>query len=217
MRAKLASIFKNRAMTTGKGAGLWRKFTYPQPDEWAEYLRRHGGFAAFGDRCAIDPTSFFSDPYLTRIGNNVRIAGGRFFGHDGSINMINAAFGKTLDNVGPITIGDDVFVGIGAIVLPNVTIASRVIVAAGAVVTRDVPSNSIVAGVPARVVGRLDDYVERVERRVEQWPWIDMVKSRGSSFDPAVEGQLRQMRVAHFFGDAADEVVRRWQKRRRVL
>jgi maltose O-acetyltransferase len=55
----------------------------------------------------------------------------------------------------PITIGDDVWIGGGSIVLPGVEIGSRVVVAAGSVVTKNVPSDCVVAGVPARVLPTL--------------------------------------------------------------
>ncbi len=61
----------------------------------------------------------------------------------------------------PVIIGDDVWVGANAAVMPGVVIGSNVVVAAGAVVTRDVPDNVIVAGVPARVVREIDDDVDR--------------------------------------------------------
>lgn len=54
-----------------------------------------------------------------------------------------------------VHIGDDVWIGTGAIILPGVKIGSRSIVAAGAVVNRDVPEDVLVAGVPARIVKRL--------------------------------------------------------------
>lgn len=50
----------------------------------------------------------------------------------------------------PVTLGRDVWIGAGAIVMPGVTIGDEAIVAAGAVVTRDVPKGAIVKGVPAR-------------------------------------------------------------------
>jgi maltose O-acetyltransferase len=57
----------------------------------------------------------------------------------------------------PITIGDNVWLGGGAIVLPGVTIGENTVVGAGAVVTRDLPANVVAVGNPARVVRTLDD------------------------------------------------------------
>lgn len=57
----------------------------------------------------------------------------------------------------PITIGDDVWVGGGAIVLPGVTVGAAAVIGAGSVVTRGVPARSVVAGNPARVVNELPD------------------------------------------------------------
>ena len=56
---------------------------------------------------------------------------------------------------GPIRIGDAVWFGGGAIVLPNVTIGDGCVIGAGSVVTRDVPANSVVAGNPARIIRSL--------------------------------------------------------------
>ncbi|MBP6872851.1 MAG: acyltransferase [Bacteroidales bacterium] len=52
----------------------------------------------------------------------------------------------------PILIGDNVWIGMRAIILKGVTIGNGSIVAAGAVVTKDVPPNTVVGGVPARVI-----------------------------------------------------------------
>lgn len=56
----------------------------------------------------------------------------------------------------PIVIGNNVWVGASATVLPGVTIGDNAVVAAGAVVTKDVPADTVVGGVPARVLQRID-------------------------------------------------------------
>lgn len=60
------------------------------------------------------------------------------------------------DSIAPVSIEDDVWIGNGAIILKGVTIGPRSIVAARAVVTRDVPADSVVAGNPARVVKTME-------------------------------------------------------------
>jgi maltose O-acetyltransferase len=60
----------------------------------------------------------------------------------------------------PITIGDNVWLGGGAIVLPGVTIGENTVVGAGAVVTRDLPADVVAVGNPARVVRKVDDQAD---------------------------------------------------------
>ncbi len=66
---------------------------------------------------------------------------------------------KKIDEQGistnPITIEDDVWIGANAVILPGVTIGSHCVIAAGAVVTKDVPTHSLVAGVPAKVIKQI--------------------------------------------------------------
>jgi len=73
------------------------------------------------------------------------------------VTSSDANFSRLMERISPvrgrIVIGDDAWIGTGVIVLPNVTIGRAAIVGAGAVVTRDVPEEAVVVGVPARVVG----------------------------------------------------------------
>lgn len=57
---------------------------------------------------------------------------------------------------GVLTIGDNVFIGAGSIIVKPITIGSNVIIAAGSVVTKDIPDNSMVAGVPAKIIRKLE-------------------------------------------------------------
>ena len=90
------------------------------------------------------------------IGSHVHLAQGI------TVTALNHNFADTnkrIDEQGITTktvcIGDDVWIGTNAVVLPGVTIGSHVVVAAGAVVTKDVPDNCVVGGVPAKLLKKL--------------------------------------------------------------
>ena len=124
---------------------------YPSIEEW----RARG--VVIGDNCHIYTNSIdYGHSFLVKIGNNVTISKATLLTHDGSTKK---AVGYS--KCGKIEIGDDVFIGAGAIILPNVVVGSRVVVGAGAVVTKDIPDNSIVVGNPARVVSSYDDFVAK--------------------------------------------------------
>lgn len=105
-------------------------------------------------------------PFMIEIGSHVLITHATVLAHDAS----PVVFGKET-RVGKVRIGDYVFIGAGAVVLPGVEIGSRCIVGANAVVTRSVPPDSVVAGNPARVVGKVDDWLERKRANGEIVPW----------------------------------------------
>ncbi len=199
MTGPLRSLLRWLANEKGRAVGLWVRFCRPDGHEWASWLRRRGGLHSVGADCSIQTSVVFTDPKYVRIGSNVRMSGCTVFGHDGSVNMLNRAYGVQLDHVGKVDIRDNVFVGHAAIVLPGVTIGPNAIVAAGAVVTKDVPPNSIAAGVPAKVVAPLDAYVERLRRETDALPWAAILKRRTGEFDAAIQEELDRARVAHFF------------------
>ena len=60
----------------------------------------------------------------------------------------------------PVTIGNDVWIGANCTILPGVNIGNNVVIAAGAVVTKDVPDNCVVGGVPAKVIKEIKNDVE---------------------------------------------------------
>lgn len=67
---------------------------------------------------------------------------------------------KHLGQAKPVTIGNDVWIGGNVTILPGVTIGNNVVVAAGAVVTKDVPDNCVVGGVPAKVIKEIENDIE---------------------------------------------------------
>lgn len=199
----LKRLIARIAMKTGRGRGLYRRFCQPSAYEWAGYLARWGGLHAVGRDVCINFGCTITDPALVRIGNNVTLSDCTLLGHDGVIRILNTRYGKKLDSVGPVDIRDNCFIGHGAIVLPNVTIGPDSIVASGAVVTRDVPAGTVVGGTPARTICTTEELVERLERRCESYPWIELIRQREGAYDPRLEPQLKAMRVAHFFGAGA--------------
>ncbi|MDE4085891.1 acyltransferase [Planococcus maritimus] len=117
-----------------------------------------------GEGCRFFSTNFSSEPYLITIGNNVTITVGvRFITHDGGMWTVRKARPEYeyANIVGKIVIGDNVFVGMDSLLLPGISIGDNSIVAAGSVVTKSFPSNSVIGGNPARLITDLDTYIDR--------------------------------------------------------
>lgn len=75
---------------------------------------------------------------------------------------------------GKVTIGNDVWIGAGTIILPNIKIGNGVIIAAGAVVTKDIPDYAMVGGVPAKVIKyRFNPQEIEILNKVKWWNWSD--------------------------------------------
>lgn len=199
IRRWLANWVRGVALRTGRLSGLYRRLCQPMGHEWAEYVRRHGGLHSMGHGCVVQMNVSFTDPRYVRLGNNVHLSGCTLFGHDGAVNMLNLAHGKNLDSVGKVDILDNVFVGHQAMVMPGVTIGPNAIVAAGSVVTRDVPEGVVVGGVPAKVIGQLKDYMARIEAETAALPWAHLLAQRSNALAPA-DAALDAARVQHFFG-----------------
>ena len=119
-----------------------------------------------GENChfyAMSVDMFGSEPFLITLGSNVHITNGvKFIPHDGGTLLFRKQY-PDLDVTAPITVGDNVFIGTCSIILPGVNIGNNCMIGAGSVVSRDIPSNSLVAGVPARVIKPIDEYLETLK------------------------------------------------------
>jgi acetyltransferase-like isoleucine patch superfamily enzyme len=119
-------------------------------------LRTLGVKVGKGSR--IYTRSFSGEPWLVSIGDRVTVAPGvDFITHDASSCLLQDGKGRRY-RYARITVGNDVFIGAKAIVLPGVRIGNRVIVAAGSVINRSIPDNCVVAGVPARFLRSFDEF-----------------------------------------------------------
>lgn len=141
---------------------------------WRLLARAKGGAAAaravgarVGSDCRILSFNVNSEHELVSIGDRVTVSSNvTFITHDGAGWLIRDECGRRYFRRAPIQIGNDVFIGAGATLMPGVRIGNRVIVAAAAVVTKSIPDGYIVGGNPARVIGSFASWEKRVR---QQW------------------------------------------------
>ncbi len=125
------------------------------------FTRRHSSTPSLsiGDRTFLGHNCAITIAKRVTIGKDCLIAGGvRIADHDGhplEADKRRAGQPPSADSIAPVTVGDDVWIGHGAIILKGVRLGDRSVVGAHAVVTRDVPPDTVVAGNPARVVKNL--------------------------------------------------------------
>ena len=146
--------------------------------ERTRYLKEQRVFASIGENCSIMDRKVPLYANLIKIGNNVHIASKvDFVTHDIIHVMLNGYLKSDVagecriikEKIGCIEIGDNVFIGTKATILYDVKIGSNVIVAAGALVNKDVPDNSVVGGIPAKVIGSFDDFLQK-RKKEESFP-----------------------------------------------
>ena len=152
-----------------------KKLIYGNKADSAAYVRhlREIGVAIGEDVTIYAPTKTFIDeqyPWMISIGKHVRITEGvKILTHDYSWSVL-----KVADNIeedyweggifgasGKVTIGNNVFIGMNAIITRNVTIGDNVIIGVGSIVTKDCESNSVYAGNPARKIMSLEQFYQK--------------------------------------------------------
>lgn len=165
MRRRIAEVnaaWHFRHWTTGPRARVlgWPLVTNPDVEAgseflvWSHYRRTHIGGTGpirFGDRVFLNAGAVVLSYVSIEIGDDVALASEVFV-----TDSDNHPIGGAPVREAPIRIEDGAWVATRAIVLPGVTIGSRSVVAAGSVVTRDVPPDTLAAGVPARAVRTIE-------------------------------------------------------------
>jgi acetyltransferase-like isoleucine patch superfamily enzyme len=203
MKKVLRRLLRHLALEHGWLGALWLRIGRPSNHDRARYLGRWGGLHAVGTNTTISKGAVFTDPSYVRIGNNCGISQATFIGHDGSIRVLNNAYGVRLDAVGKIDVRDNSFIGYGAIIMPGVTIGPNSVVGAGAVVTKDVPPHTVVGAGSTRVLMSTEELVQRKLSKARSYPWYPLIEQREGDFDPLLEPELLRQRVASFFDTGA--------------
>lgn len=134
------------------------------------YLREHGAQIGSGviiyapNKTLIDKTT----PWLLKMGDHVRIAEGvKILTHDYSWSVLkryscqSVAPGEILGAQSAVEIGNNVFIGMNAVITRGVTIGNDVVIGAGSVVTRDCESGGVYAGVPAKRIMSIEEFYHR--------------------------------------------------------
>lgn len=137
-----------------------------------DYLISHGMHlgknSIINDGCLIDS----GWPWLISIGDDVTIAPNvTILAHDASPDVVEC--GTTL---GRVTIGNNVFIGTRAVILCDTRIGDNVVIGAGSVVTHDLPSNGVYAGVPAVRICSIEEYRRKNQRLKETRPSFDQIR-----------------------------------------
>ncbi|KEF38872.1 acetyltransferase (isoleucine patch superfamily) [Schinkia azotoformans MEV2011] len=139
----------------------------------AEYAKRKGIYNNIGENVMIQSRKVPLYSQLIRFHNNIQVASNvTFLTHDVTHNVIKKKIpnSKIPEKIGCIEIMDNVFIGSNSTILYNIRIGPNSLVAAGSVVTKDVPPNTVVGGNPARVLGTFNDYLQKRSLDVNSYP-----------------------------------------------
>lgn len=136
------------------------RFFFPI-DEVTKY-RRMG--VKIGEGCKIQNEVMidYSHYWLIEIGNNVTLAPRvHILAHDASTKRM---LGYT--KLGLVKIEEGVFIGVGSIILPGVTIGKNSIIGAGSVVSKDIPQGVVAAGNPAKIICTIEEYYTKIKSKM---------------------------------------------------
>jgi len=137
--------------------------------EFISFLK-HAGIA-IGENTFISPDAVVDTtrPSLVTIGNDCYLNSGfTLLTHDWVAGVMRNVYGEFLNSSGKVTIGNNVGTGYNVTVLKNVTIGDNVFIAANSLINKNVPSNCIVGGMPAKVLCSLDEFRKKRLNKYEE-------------------------------------------------
>lgn len=130
----------------------WRLFASP-----LKYARHIG--VNIGENNLIGKKHWSSEPYLITVGSHCQLTDCKIFTHGGG-NAVRR-FHPDFDCFGKVKIGDFVYIGTNALIMPGVTIGDNTLIAAGSIVTKSIPAGVVAAGNPAKILCTVEEYYER--------------------------------------------------------
>lgn len=135
----------------------YRAFKHP-----VDYCRSLG--AKIGDNCVVRASMLGTEPWLITIGNHVLLADGvRLLTHDGAGWCLRYNQEKGYYDIwGKIEIGNNVYIGVNSIIMPNVKITNNVIIGAGSIVTKSILEDGVYVGSPAKRIKTYDEWKKSV-------------------------------------------------------
>lgn len=165
----------------------------------AEYIKRKKLFYHMGEKCYYHPVKLPAEPYLVSLGDNVFIGTEvSFITHSMAYCVFNNMKDFYIENasptVGKIVIGNNVFIGARATILYNVTIGNNCIIAANSVVTKDIPDNTVVAGIPAKKIGSFEDQFVKTKEYLKKF----------NSMTKEKMGNLIDKQIFYFWGNKSE-------------
>ena len=128
------------------------------------------------------PRKFPDQPELISIGDNVKVAADvTFVTHD----IFHCLFdrGEVPYYQGCIEIGNNVLIGTGTVILPNIKIGNNVVIGAGSVVTKDLDANGVYAGIPAKRIGSFEELKDKRKTMMKMdcshlWEYFENMHSK---------------------------------------
>ena len=176
-----------------------RKLILGYRSDSESFLNHHRQLGArIGVRTKVyEPRRTFIDetrPFLIEIGDDVQITRGvTILTHGYDWSVLKGMYGEVLGSAGKVKIGNNVFIGMNAMILKGVTIGNNVIIGAESLVNKDIPDNCVYAGNPAKFICTVEQYYQKrkaAQLKEAQDIYDNYVASYGKEPDASVFGEF---------------------------